>query len=54
MSEQIRVLIVDDDALVRAGAGDLRFPGGQRGRRVAHVDLETVPGGAVEAQLDRG
>ena len=38
----------------RAGAGDLRFSGGERGRRVAYVDLETVPGGAVEAQLDRG
>jgi hypothetical protein len=38
----------------RAGAGDLRFRGGERGRRVAHLDGETVSGGAVEAQLDRG
>ena len=77
LSEQIRVLVVDDDALVRAGltmilagagdveivgeaeqaragAGDLRFRGGERGHRVAHLDGETVTGGAVEAQLDRG
>jgi len=38
----------------RAGAGDLRFPGGERGCRIAHLDGETLPGGAVEAQLDRG
>ena len=38
----------------RAGAGDLRFSGGEHGRWVAHLDRETVPGSAFDAQLDRG